>query len=39
MILQTRQKKAVLESLNESNSPFTDTRTQKIFKNAANLTL
>jgi hypothetical protein len=39
MILQTRQKKALLDTLNESTSPFTDNKTQKIFKNAANLTL
>jgi hypothetical protein len=39
MILYTKQKKAILETLNEKTSPFTDTKTQKIFKNTANLTL
>ena len=39
MILQTRQKKALLATLDERTSPFTDTQAQKIFKNTANLTL
>ncbi len=39
MILQTRQKKALLATLDERSSPFADTKTQKIFKNTANLTL
>ena len=39
MILQTRQKKALLNTLNEKTSPFTDTKAQQIFKNTANLTL
>ena len=29
----------MLDTLNEKTSPFTDTKTQKIFKNTANLTL
>lgn len=39
MILQTRHKKALLSTLTDKNSPFTDTKTQQIFKNTANLTL
>lgn len=39
MILQSKEKRAMLDTLNEKTSPFTDTKTQKIFKNTANLTL
>lgn len=39
MMLQTRQKKLLLDQLTEDNSPFRDNTTHKIFKNTANLSL
>jgi hypothetical protein len=39
MILQSKEKKAILETLTDATSPFSDTKTQKIFRNTANLTL
>ena len=34
-----QQKKSALAGLTERNSPFVDTKTQRVFKNAANLAL
>ena len=38
-MLQTIEKKAILSGLNEKTSPFKDSRTRKVFKNTANLSL
>jgi len=34
-----KQKREALESLNETNTPFVPTKTERIFKNVANLSL
>jgi hypothetical protein len=35
----SKLKRDAINTLNETNSPFVDTRTQTIFKNTANLSL
>ena len=39
MKLMSKQRREAVQSLGEDSSPFVPTRTQKIFKNTANLTL
>ena len=35
----SKQKRQALQSLNETNSPFMPTQTERVFKNVANLSL
>lgn len=39
MNLQTKEKRLMMDTLNEKTSPFRETRTHKVFKNTANLSL
>jgi hypothetical protein len=35
----SKQKRQALQSLNETNTPFVPTKTERVFKNVANLSL
>ena len=39
MILASKQKKELIEGLNEKTSPFRDSKSRTLFKNTANLSL